>query len=176
MWAAQGQKQLLKVFILNLSSWRQNVLLSISLAQASYTIVEDRLGMEHESWTSGHGELRGRLLASAGLSGGQSSCSHRPSAQWWPEPPKPGVAGLSTTASALLLPSALRWHSSPASVLLILPSRPLQHLLSYSLSLALIIHRCTAEWNRKSLWSGPVFTSSRGLSYRLGLYNFLLFG
>lgn len=67
MWAAQGQKQLLKVFILNLSSWRQNVLLSISLAQASYTIVEDRLGMEHESWTSGLGELRGRLLASAGL-------------------------------------------------------------------------------------------------------------
>lgn len=78
--------------------------------------------------------VKGRVQAS----GGQCSCSHRPSVQGWPRPPKPGVPGLGTSASALLLLSALPWHS-PASFLLILPSRPFQHLLSHLLSLMAFI-------------------------------------
>lgn len=41
---------------------------------------------------------------------------------------------------------------------------------------ALILYRCAAEWSRKSLWSSPVLNSSRGLSCRVGLHNFLPLG
>lgn len=128
---------------MNLSSWRQSVLFPLSFIQASSMMVKDLLRPEHESWSQGS-ESEGGVQAS----GSQCSYSHRLSVQWWPKPPKPCVPGLGTSASALLLLSALPWHS-PASVLLILLSRPLQHLLSHLLSLtALITHCSAAEWIR----------------------------
>lgn len=170
MWAAQGQKRPLKVFM-NLNLRETGCVASPSLRQASCTTVKDLLWTDHESWKSGLRELRGRVPASAELFCLVVSvvvASVRQSG-----------GGRATEAasqgSAPLL--GLRCSCLPL-VGTLLPRLPLQHLLSHLLFsfVALIIHRCAAEWSGNSLWSSPVLNPSRGLSCQLGLHNFLPFG